>query len=98
MKSNRKLILSTKIPIDWILKKHKSNKSKFILGLLLILSLCNSFTVLSHDIKNESIVTLGIETDTLKTRCKTRLYKVKFDSISKGSSFDEYEQALFFLT
>ena len=96
MKSKSKLILSTNVPFDFYVKNHQSNKFKYML-VLFILSSSISFTGLSQEIKNDSIVTLSVEIDTLKTKCKTTLDKVKFDSISKGSSFEEYEFAIYIL-
>ena len=91
-----KLIMSTKVPLDFNVKNNQSNKCKYML-VLFILSSSISFTGLSQEIKNDSIVTLVVEIDTLKTKCKTTLDKVKFDSISKGSSFEEYEFAVYIL-
>ena len=96
MKSKSKLILSTNVPFDFYVKNNQSNKFKYML-VLFILSSSISFTGLSQEIKNDSIVTLVVEIDTLKTKCKTTLDKVKFDSISKGSSFEEYEFAVYIL-
>ncbi len=96
MKSKSKLIMLTKVPFDFNVKNNQSNKFKYML-VLIILSSSISFTGLSQEIKNDSIVTLGVEIDTLKTKCKTTLDKVKFDSISKGSSFEEYEFAVYIL-
>jgi hypothetical protein len=96
MKSKSKFILSTKVPFDFNFKNNQSNKFKYML-VLIILSSSISFTGLSQEIKNDSIVTLNVEIDTLKTKCKTTLDKVKFDSISKGSSFEEYEFAVYIL-
>ena len=96
MKSKSKLIMSTKVPLDFNVKNNQSNKCKYML-VLFILSSSISFTGLSQEIKNDSIVTLDVEIDTLKTKCKTTLDKVKFDSISKGSSFEEYEFAIYIL-
>ena len=96
MKSKSKLILSTNVPFDFYVKNNQSNKFKYML-VLFILSSSISFTGLSQEIKNDSIVTLVVEIDTLKTKCKTTLDKVKFDSISKGSSFEEYEFAIYIL-
>ncbi len=96
MKSKSKLIMSTKVPLDFNVKNNQSNKFKYML-VLFILSSSISFTGLSQEIKNDSIVTLSVEIDTLKTKCKTTLDKVKFDSISKGSSFEEYEFAVYIL-
>ena len=91
-----KLIMSTKVPLDFNVKNNQSNKCKYML-VLIILSSSILFTGLSQEIKNDSIVTLVVEIDTLKTKCKTTLDKVKFDSISKGSSFEEYEFAIYIL-
>lgn len=96
MKSKSKLIMSTKVPLDFNVKNNQSNKCKYLL-VLFIFSSSISFTGLSQEIKNVSIVTLGVEIDTLKTKCKTTLDKVKSDSISKGSSFEEYEFAVYIL-
>ena len=96
MKSKSKLIMSTKVPLDFNVKNNQSNKCKYML-VLIILSSSILFTGLSQEIKNDSIVTLVVEIDTLKTKCKTTLDKVKFDSISKGSSFEEYEFAIYIL-
>ena len=91
-----KLIMSTKVPLDFNVKNNQSNKCNYML-VLIILSSSILFTGLSQEIKNDSIVTLVVEIDTLKTKCKTTLDKVKFDSISKGSSFEEYEFAVYIL-
>ncbi len=93
MKSKIKLILSTKAPFDFNVENNKTNKFKHIL-VFIILSSSISFTGLSQEIKNDSIVTLSVEIDTLKTKCKTALDRVKFDSIYKGASFEEYEFAV----
>jgi len=96
MKSKIKLIFSTKALFDFNVKNNKTNKFKHIL-VFIILSSNISFTGLSQEIKNDSIVTLSVEIDALKTKCKTALDKMKFDSISKGSSFEEYEFAVYIL-
>ena len=97
MKSKSKLIMSTKVPLDFNVKNNQSNKFKYML-VLFILSSSISFTGLSQETINDSIFTTSIEMDdTLKTKCKTALDKVKFDSICKESSFEEYEFAVYIL-
>jgi hypothetical protein len=70
---------------------------KFFNIVIVVLSLSYSLTGLSQEITNDSIFTPSIEIDTLTIKCKIVLDKVKLDSISKGSTFDEYERALYIL-
>ena len=70
---------------------------KIISLFVISLFLTYSFTGLSQETINDSIFIPSIEMDTLTMNCKIALDKVKLDSISKGSTFDEYEQALYIL-
>jgi hypothetical protein len=96
MKSKSKFIFSTKILKDFIESINTFNKIKFA-SVLFIFSFSISFSGISQEIKNDSIATLVDEIDRLKTKCKSVLDQVKFDSISKDSSFKEYEFAVYIL-
>ena len=93
MKSKDKFIFSTNILKDFIESINTFNKIKFA-SILFIFSFSISFRGISQEIKNDSIATLVDEIDTLKTKCKSALDQVKFDSIYKGASFEEYEFAV----